>query len=94
MQVGETGHVLSWPGGTLLKKVKFDGNDILKDVALSSPVTIENWQKEPKDRTLVAGDSDKKLEFEFADKFPLKDDQPVSDFDLDVTFEEGCSVTF
>ena len=86
--------MISWPGTTNLKKVKFDGNDILKDVALSSPTTISNWLKEVKDRTLKAGDSGKTLEIEFTNNFPLKKNQPAGDFDLNVDFEEGCSVEF
>ncbi len=87
---------VSWPGNGKLEKIKFDGNDILKNVRLMSPaeITSNEWLKAPKDRTLDAGDSGKKLELEFDAKFPLKKDQPAGDFDLKVIFEQGCSVTF
>jgi hypothetical protein len=87
---------IAWPGSTRLKKVKYDGSDILKDVLLSSPATITSsqWLKEPKDRTVDPGDTGKNLELEFDVDFPLKKDQPQSDFDLTVTFEQGCEVSF
>ena len=87
---------ITWPGSTKLKKVKYDGSDILKDVLLTSPATItsDEWLKETKDRTVKAGDSGKNLELEFDVNFPLKNKQPPSDFDLTVTFEQGCEVSF
>jgi len=88
---------ISWPGGESLKKIKFDGSDILKDDLRSPPSTTvveSEWLKKVKDRRLDIGDSGKKLEIEFTDDFPLKKDQPASDFSLTVTFSEGCSVTF
>ena len=86
--------IVSWPGDGELKKVKFDGSDILKDVLLSSPATItsDEWLKELKDRTLDAGDSGKKLELEFDAEFPDGKDQPPGDFDLTIEFEQGCEV--
>ena len=87
---------IAWLGSTKLKKVKYDGSDILKDVLLTSPATItsDEWLKEPKDRTVKAGDTGKVLELEFDVNFPLKKEQPPSDFDLTVTFEQGCEVSF
>ncbi|MDH3552238.1 MAG: hypothetical protein OER22_06445 [Gammaproteobacteria bacterium] len=88
---------ISWPGAESLKKIKFDGNDILKEDLRSPPSTTvveSEWLKQVKDRRLDIGDSGKNLEIEFTDDFPLKKNQPVSDFDLTVTFSEGCSVTF
>jgi hypothetical protein len=86
--------IVSWPGDGELKKVKFDGSDILKDVRLSSPATItsDEWLKKVKDRTLDAGDSGKKLELEFDAEFPDGKDQPPGDFDLTIEFEQGCEV--
>ena len=86
--------IVSWPGDGELKKVRFDGSDILKDVLLTSPavITSDQWLKQPKDRTLKAGDSGKKLELEFDDEFPLGNEQPPGDFDLTIEFEQGCEV--
>ncbi len=86
--------IVSWPGDGELKKVKFDGSDILKDVLIASPaeITSDQWLKQPKDRTLDAGDSGKKLELEFDDDFPLGKEQPPGDFDLTIKFEQGCEV--
>jgi hypothetical protein len=88
--------IVSWPGDGELKKVKYNGKEILKDVLLSSPATItsDEWLKQPKDRTVKAGDSGKRLEIEFDANFPLKKTQPPEDFDLKISFEQGCSVTF
>ena len=88
---------MSWPGLESLKKIKFDGSDILKDDLRDAPSTtvVEgDWLKEVKDRRLDVGDSGKKLEIEFTDDFPLEKHQPASDFMLTVTFAEGCSVNF
>lgn len=88
---------VSWPGSEDLKKIKFDGSDILKDDLRASPSTTVHegdWLKQTKDRRLDVGDSGKNLEIEFADNFPSKKDQPASDFTVTVTFTEGCSVTF
>ena len=49
---------MSWPGSESLKKIKFDGNDILKDDLRAAPSTtvIESeWLKEVKDRRLDVG---------------------------------------
>ena len=88
---------ISWPGGESLKKIKYDGSDIFKGDLRSPPSTTvveSEWLKEVKDRRMKIGDSGKTLEIEFAENFPLKKEQPASDFDLTVTFSEGCSVTF
>lgn len=85
---------VTWPGNGKLKKVKFDGSDILKDVLLKSPATVDTWLKASKDRTLWAGERGKQLELELSTNFPKKRNQPVGDFDLEVTFEQGRSVTF
>jgi len=88
---------ISWPGDESLKKIKFDGSDILKDDLRNPPSTTvveSEWLKEVKDRRLDVGDSGKNLEIEFTDDFPLEKNQPASDFVLTVTFSEGCSVTF
>jgi hypothetical protein len=53
-----------------------------------------DWLKQPKDRTVNAGDSGKTLELEFDADFPLQNNQPPSDFTLVVTFEQGCEVSF
>jgi MYXO-CTERM domain-containing protein len=86
--------IVSWPGDGELKKVKFDGSEILKDVLLASPaeITSDEWLKQPKDRTLDAGDSGKKLELEFDADFPLGKEQPPGDFELQIEFEQGCEV--
>jgi hypothetical protein len=88
---------ITWPGNVNLKKVKYDGSDILKDVSLPPPtatVMSGDWLKQPKDRTVNAGDSGKTLELEFDADFPLQNNQPPSDFTLVVTFEQGCEVSF
>jgi hypothetical protein len=85
---------IAWPGSTRLKKVKYDGSDILKDVLLTSPATITQWLKEPKDRTVKAGDTGKTLELEFDADFPNKKEQDPANFDLLVIFEQGCEVDF
>ena len=88
---------ITWPGNGNLKKVKYDGNDILKDVSLPPPtatIMSADWLKQPKDRTVKAGDTGKNLELEFDADFPLKNNQPPSDFILEVTFEQGCEVSF
>ncbi|MDB4444639.1 hypothetical protein N9174_04805, partial [bacterium] len=82
---------IAWPGSTRLKKVKYDRSDILKDVLLSSPATIWQWLKQPKDRTVKAGDTGKTLEFEFDVNFPDEKNQDPADFNLNVTFEQGCA---
>ena len=88
---------VTWPGSESLKKIKFDGSDILKDDLRSAPgTTVQegDWLKQVKDRRLDAGDSGKDLEIEFTDDFPNKKNQSASDFTLTVTFSEGCSVSF
>jgi hypothetical protein len=87
---------VTWPGNTNLIKIKYDGAEILKDVLPSSPATITSgeWLKEPKDRTVEAGDTGKTLELEFTANFPDKNNQDPNDFDLTVTFEQGCEVSF
>jgi hypothetical protein len=78
----------AWPGDGLLKKIKFDGNEIIKDVALASPVSLDQFLKETEDRLLKAGD-DTKIEFEFTQKFPLKKEQPLEDFNYSFGFGDG-----
>ena len=58
---------------------------------LSSPATIWQWLKQPKDRTVKAGDTGKTLEFEFDVNFPDNKNQDPADFKLNVTFEQGCA---
>lgn len=86
--------VFAWPGDGLLKKVKFDGNDIIDNVELESPVSFDQFLKEPKDRLLKAGDNTK-IEFEFTQKFPLKDKQTAEDFTYTFGFGDGqdCSLS-
>ncbi len=88
--------VISWPGTTLLKKVKLEGAEIQKDLFLTSPamLPVGGWLKDVKDRTVEGGDADRTLEFEFTEDFPLGDGQPASDFTLEVVFEQGCSIAF
>ena len=62
--------------------------------APTATILESDWQKEEKERTVKAGDSGKKLELEFNAKFPLKKEQPADDFKLEVTFAQGCSVSF
>jgi hypothetical protein len=42
----------------------------------------------------IGTSTDKKFEFKFSGDFPDEDDQPASDFTLDVTFVVGCSVSY
>ncbi len=87
---------IAWPGSESLKKVKLGGSEILKDDVRSAPQTtiVEgDWDKEPKDRRIKDGEQET-LEIEFTDDFPLGDNQSPSDFDLSITFEEGCSASF
>jgi len=87
---------ITWPGNGDLNKVKYDRSEIFKGVLPPPTATITSgeWLKEPTDRTVNAGDSGKKLELEFDANFPLGNNQPPSDFMLEVTFEQGCEVSF
>ena len=85
---------ISWPGSKDLKKVKLERAEILKDderVAPSTTINEGDWLKAANDRRI---DSGKTKKFEFTGDFPQKDDQPTSDFTLDVTFVVGCSVSY
>ncbi|MBT8141725.1 MAG: hypothetical protein HKN88_04850 [Gammaproteobacteria bacterium] len=84
----------AWPGSGLLEKVKFDGDEIIKDVALTSPVDLNSFLKDESSRELKAEDY-AKIEFEFDQKFPMKDEQPATDFNYSFDFGEDsrCSVT-
>lgn len=71
--------------------------NILKDVLFPPPpatITSGERLKLPKDRTVKAGDTGKILELEFDVNFPYKKNQDPDDFDLTVTFEQGCEVSF
>lgn len=78
---------VSWPGSEDLRKIEFDGAEILDDRHASPATIVEgDWQGSIGDRTLYAGDTNKSLEFVFDDDFPLQDNQPASDFQLQISF--------
>ena len=86
---------VSWPGSSNLNRIRFDGSNILTNTLHSSPATVlSNAWNTGVDRTLYAGESNKVLVIFVSDEFPEQENQPASDFDLEVNFEQGGSVSF